>query len=79
MKIKIGIWGSCLTRDIFRSIFNNYKEYFEIISSLERVSLVSLMGDEHSIEFIDEEDLERIFSLLSTESMMETEEPEDLQ
>ena len=55
MKIKIGIWGSCLTRDIFRSIFNNYKEYFEIISSLERVSLVSLMGDEHSIEFIDED------------------------
>ena len=55
MKIKIGIWGSCITRDIFRSIFNNYKEYFEIISSLERVSLVSLMGEEHSIEFNDED------------------------
>ena len=51
MKIKIGIWGSCITRDIFRSIFNNYKEYFEIISSLERVSLLSLMGKEHSIKF----------------------------
>lgn len=55
MKIKIGVWGSCVTRDIFRSIFNNYKEYFEIISSLERVSLVSLVGEEHSIEFNDED------------------------
>ena len=52
-KIKIGIWGSCTTRDIFRSIFNNYKEYFEIVSSLERISLVSLMGN--SIEFNDED------------------------
>lgn len=51
MKIKIGIWGSCITRDIFRSIFNNYKEYFEIVSSLERVSLLSLMGKEHGIKF----------------------------
>lgn len=58
-KIKIGIWGSCSTRDIFRSIFNNYKEYFEVVSTLERVSLVSLMGD--SIEF-NEEDI-RIYPL----------------
>lgn len=57
MKIKIGIWGSCCTRDIFRSIFNNYKEYFEIISSLERVSAISLMEKEHSIEF-NEEDIQ---------------------
>lgn len=56
MKIKIGIWGSCCTRDIFRSIFNNYKEYFEIISSLERVSVISLMGKEH-VEF-NEEDIQ---------------------
>ena len=55
MKTKIGIFGSCITRDIFRSIFNNYKEYFEIVSSLERVSLVSLMEEEHSIEFNDED------------------------
>ena len=53
-KIKIGIWGTCLSRDIFRSKFNNYKEYFEIVSTLERISLVSLMGDR--IEF-DEEDI----------------------
>ena len=57
MKIKIGIWGSCFTRDIFRSVFNNYKEYFEIASELERVSLISLMGDKHSIEF-NEEDIQ---------------------
>ena len=54
MKTKIGIWGTCITRDIFRSKFNDYKEYFEIVSALERISMVSLMGD--SIEF-DEEDI----------------------
>ena len=53
MKIKIGIWGTCITRDIFRSKFNNYKEYFEIVASLERISLVSMMGD--SIEFTEED------------------------
>ena len=54
MKTKIGIWGTCVTRDIFRSKFNDYNEYFEIVSALERISMVSLMGD--SIEF-DEEDI----------------------
>ena len=54
MKTKIGIWGTCLTRDIFRSKFNDYKEYFEIVSTLERISMVSLMGD--GIEF-DEDDI----------------------
>ncbi len=53
MKIKIGIWGTCVTRDIFRSKFNNYKEYFEIVGALERISLVSMMGD--SIEFTEED------------------------
>lgn len=53
MKTKIGIWGTCLTRDIFRSKFNNYKEYFEIVSTLERISLVSMMGE--SIEFNEED------------------------
>ncbi|WP_296866288.1 DUF6270 domain-containing protein [uncultured Methanobrevibacter sp.] len=53
MKIKIGIWGTCLTRDIFRSKFNNYRKYFEIVSTLERISLVSMMGD--SIEFTEED------------------------
>ena len=40
MKTKIGIWGSCATRDIFRSEFNDYNEYFEIVYELERISLV---------------------------------------
>ena len=53
MKTKIGIWGTCLTRDIFRSKFNNYKEYFEIVSTLERISLVSMMGE--SIEFNEDD------------------------
>lgn len=57
MKIKIGILGSCVTRDIFRSVFNNYEEYFEIISSLERVSLISLMDIGYYIEF-NEKDIQ---------------------
>ena len=57
MKTKIGIWGSCVTRDIFRSVFNNYKEHFEIVHDLERISLISLMGYGHVFEF-NEEDIQ---------------------
>ena len=53
MKIKIGIFGSNITRDIFCSKFNDYEEFFEISSSLERVSLISLMNDSAGIEFKD--------------------------
>ncbi|MEE0024275.1 DUF6270 domain-containing protein [Methanobrevibacter sp.] len=55
MKTKIGIWGSCVTRDIFRSVFNNYKEYFEIVYELERISLISLMGYGNGFEFNGED------------------------
>lgn len=61
MKAKIGIWGSCVTRDIFRSIFNNYKEHFEIVYELERISLISLMEYGNGFEF-NREDIQ-IFPL----------------
>ena len=57
MKTKIGIWGSCVTRDIFRSEFNKYDEYFEIIYALERISLISLMEYGHGFEF-NEDDIQ---------------------
>ena len=57
MKTKIGIWGSCVTRDIFRSVFNDYKEQFEIIYALERISLISLMGYKDGFEF-NEDDIQ---------------------
>ena len=54
-RIKIGIIGSCATRDIFTTNYNkNYKKYFDIIFSYERISLISLF--EEPIK-IDEEDL----------------------
>ena len=55
MKTKIGIWGSCVTRDIFRSVFNNYKGHFEIVYDLERISLISLMGYGHVFEFNEDD------------------------
>ena len=55
MKTKIGIWGSCVTRDIFRSVFNNYKEHFEIVYELERISLISLMEYGNGFEFNDDD------------------------
>ena len=57
MKTKIGIWGSCVTRDIFRSIFNNYKEHFDIVYELERISLISLMEYGKGFKF-NEEDIQ---------------------
>ena len=42
-KIRIGIIGSCATRDIFTTNYNKYyKKYFDLIFSQERVSLISL-------------------------------------
>ena len=55
MKTKIGIWGSCVTRDIFRSVFNNYKGHFEIVYDLERISLISLMGYDYVFEFNEDD------------------------
>lgn len=43
MKYKIGILGSCVSRDIFRSVHNPYKNFFEVKFSQVRLSLISLM------------------------------------
>lgn len=57
MKINIGIVGSSITRDIFCSVFNNYKEFFDVSFSLERISLISLMDNGSGVEF-NEEDIQ---------------------
>lgn len=57
MKINIGIVGSSITRDIFCSVFNNYKELFDVSFSLERISLISLMNKGTGVEF-NEEDIQ---------------------
>lgn len=57
MKINIGIVGSSITRDIFCSVFNNYKELFDVSFSLERISLISLMDNGSGVEF-NEEDIQ---------------------
>ena len=57
MKINIGIVGSSITRDIFCSVFNNYKELFDVSFSLERISLISLMDNRSGVEF-NEEDIQ---------------------
>lgn len=44
MVVKIGILASCASRDGFRSYYNeNYKEYFEVVFNLPRISTISLM------------------------------------
>ncbi|AWX32300.1 glycosyltransferase [Methanosphaera sp. BMS] len=43
MKYKIGILGSCVSRDVFRSVHNPYKNFFEVKFSQVRLSLISLM------------------------------------
>lgn len=53
MKTKIGLMGSCVSRDIFRSIFNDYKKYFEITFTLQRISLISLLAS--NIDFNNNE------------------------
>ncbi|SEK66575.1 hypothetical protein SAMN05216439_1280 [Methanobrevibacter gottschalkii] len=54
-KIRVGILGSCATRDLFTTNYNkDYKKYFELIFSYERISLISLF--QNPIKF-DEEDL----------------------
>lgn len=59
-KIRIGIIGSCATRDIFTTNNNKYyKKYFDLIFSQERVSLISLFNrpikiDEDSLKILPE-------------------------
>ena len=46
MKIKVGILGSCVSRDVFNSQFiPNYKDFFEVTISAPRISMISLMQD----------------------------------
>lgn len=53
-KIRVGILGSCVTREVFTTYYNDYKNHFDLIFSHERESLISLFQD--PIEF-DEEDI----------------------
>lgn len=53
-KIKVGIIGSCATRDIFTTKYNeSYKNYFNLIFSHERISLISLF--QNPLKFNDED------------------------
>lgn len=44
-KIKIGVLGSCSTRNVFTTYYNDYKNHFELIFSYERISLISLFHE----------------------------------
>lgn len=55
----MAVLGSCASRDIFNSDINpNYKDYFEIVTSMERCSIISLMADPIKI---DNEDLLKVY------------------
>ena len=43
MKSNIGIFGSCVSRDIFMSRHSDYKKYFNIVLEYQRGSIVSVM------------------------------------
>lgn len=46
MVSKIAVLGSCASRDNFNSDINpNYKQYFKIVTSAERISIISLMAN----------------------------------
>ncbi len=41
----ISVWGSCVSRDIFNSIFvPNYKEKFQVIHDAQHCSVISMMA-----------------------------------
>ena len=44
-KVRIGVLGSCSTRNVFTTQYNDYKEHFELVFSYERISLISLFQD----------------------------------
>lgn len=51
MKTKVALLGSCISRDVFNSHFvPNYKEFFEVITDVQRTTLISLMQDPVEIE-----------------------------
>ena len=44
MRLKIGVLGSCVTRDVFNSQFiPKYKDFFEVKISAPRISMISMM------------------------------------
>lgn len=48
---KIGIWGSCISRDPFTTYFNkDYKNFFEVTISSQRSTIISIMQEK---QFID--------------------------
>lgn len=50
-KIKFGVFGCCVSRDPFNRIFvPNYKEFFEIVLTATRVSMICLMDEPVFIE-----------------------------
>lgn len=55
MVFTVGVFGSCVSRDLFNSkIVPNYKTFFQIISYSQRTSIISLM--QNSVNF-DEMDI----------------------
>ena len=44
-KIKIGVLGSCSTRNVFTTYYNDYKNHFELIFSFFLISLISLFNE----------------------------------
>lgn len=51
MVIRIGMIGSCESRDLFNSLINpGYKEYFSLEIDILRTSFISLMQDPHYID-----------------------------
>ena len=53
-KLRIGIFGSCISRDVFTTYYNDYKQHFQLVFSHERESLISLFQNPMSF---DEEDI----------------------
>lgn len=51
MRVKVAVFGSCVTRDIFNSKFNyDYKNYFECILTQNQTSVISLMSKPIKVE-----------------------------
>lgn len=48
---KIGIWGSCISRDVFTTYFNkDYKNFFEVTISSQRSTIISVMQEKQIID-----------------------------
>lgn len=41
-KVRVGIFGSCATREVFTTFYNDYKNHFNLIFTHERESFISL-------------------------------------